>query len=57
MKIWGQQFDKIYSKRSFVHWFVGEGMSEGFYGEAREDLEAYMMDYHEVFMRSYADYS
>ena len=57
MFIWARQFDKIYAKRSFVHWFVGEGMSEGFYGEAREDLESYMMDYQEVFTRTYGDSS
>jgi hypothetical protein len=26
----------MYSKRAFVHWFVGEGMEEGEFSEARE---------------------
>ena len=25
------KFEKLYNKRAFVHWFVGEGMEEGRY--------------------------
>lgn len=32
------KFDMMYSKRAFVHWFVGEGMEEGEFSEAREYL-------------------
>merc|ERR1712064_260559 len=31
------KFDLMYSKRAFVHWYVGEGMEEGEFSEARED--------------------
>jgi tubulin alpha len=39
------KFDSLLHKRAFVFWFVGEGMEEGEFSEAREDVERLMNEY------------
>lgn len=45
---WGRlnaNFDLLHAKRAFVHWYVAEGMEEGEFSEARENLRVLTDEY------------
>merc|ERR1712062_868183 len=49
------KYDMMYSQRAFVHWYVGEGMEEGEFSEAREDLGFLEKDYLDVVTEQASD--
>ncbi|KAM7542479.1 hypothetical protein Aperf_G00000013527 [Anoplocephala perfoliata] len=40
------QFTRLYERRCFVHWFVGEGMEETEFQEASEAVKGIIREYH-----------
>jgi len=50
-----KKYDMMYSQRAYVHWYVGEGMEEGEFSEAREDLGFLEKDYLDVMTEQASD--
>jgi tubulin alpha len=50
-----EKFDMMYAQRAYVHWYVGEGMEEGEFGEAREDVGFLEKDYADVLSEQNSD--
>merc|ERR1712025_1489056 len=50
-----KKYDMMYSQRAYVFWYVGEGMEEGEFSEAREDLGFLEKDYLDVVTEQASD--
>ena len=50
-----KKYDMMFSRRAFVHWFIGEGGSSGEFPEAREDLGFLEKDYLDVMSEQATD--
>ena len=42
----------MYAKRAYIHWYVGEGLEEGFIAEAYEDMKDLRNYYEEMSLPS-----
>ena len=43
-----KEYDLLYSKRAFIHWFYGEGITSGFDIQARENIQSIINIYDEL---------
>ena len=50
-----KKYDLMYAQRAFVHWYVGEGMEEGEFEEARENLQVLANEYLDILMQETDD--
>merc|ERR1711953_1363621 len=50
-----KKYDMMYSQRAYGRWYVGEGMEEGEFSEAREDLGFLEKDYLDVVTEQASD--
>nr|AAP47197.1 alpha-tubulin [Schmidtea polychroa] len=50
-----KKFTLLFNKRAFVHWYVGEGMEEGEFNEAIDNISYLLKDYKEVEMTNDED--
>lgn len=46
------KFDLLYSQKAFVHWYVGAGLEQEAFQEARENLEQLEKEYDEMELNS-----
>ena len=49
------KYDLMFSQKAFVHWYVKEGVEEGEFQEARENLEFLEKDYQDVLADQLSD--
>ncbi|KAA3680494.1 tubulin alpha, partial [Paragonimus westermani] len=49
------KFDILFSRRSFVHWYISEGVEESEFVEARDDMAYLEQDYVELMSESIQD--
>ena len=40
-----KKYDKMFSQRAYIHWYIAEGMEEDEFVEARENLGSLIQDY------------
>jgi len=43
-----KKYDKMYERRAFLHWYIREGMEDGEFPDAREDIDDLRADYQNV---------